>query len=88
MKVAVRHDESIMVREVDGEIVVLDVAANRLHRLNATASLVWRMCAEGTTADSIVSQLVACFDVDEGTARQDVGTVLAELRRLDLLTDR
>jgi hypothetical protein len=38
--------------EIDGEAIVLDEAQNRLHLLNATATIVWACCdGSGTMAE-------------------------------------
>lgn len=43
--------------ELDGEAVLLDEAANRLHHLNSTATLVWA-CLDGTASlGAIVADL-------------------------------
>ena len=47
--------------EIDGEAVVLDERANRLHLLNHTATLVWN-CLDGT--------------VDVGGLAREIGEVL------------
>jgi hypothetical protein len=59
---------------IDGEAIVLDEAQNRLHLLNASATVVWTCCdgsgtlaeiaddladAVGVPADALVSELVA-----------------------------
>lgn len=77
--------DSIMVREVDGELVVLDVATNQVHQLNATASFIWRQCVEGAGADEVATRLSDAFDIDAETARRDTLTLFADLRRLRLL---
>lgn len=83
--VSVRRDDSIMTREVDGEIVVLDVKSNRVHQLNATASFVWRQCVEGADPDEIAARLAEAFDVAIEVARRDTQTVLEALRQLRLI---
>lgn len=85
MSGTIRHDESLTVREVDGEILVLDTGSNRIHQLNPTASFIWRMCEQGAAPEAIASALAAEFAVDERTALEDVVKTLADLRSLNLL---
>ncbi|MEO6030452.1 MAG: PqqD family protein [Burkholderiaceae bacterium] len=87
MNTAIQRDEAVMVREIDGEIVVLDTRANQVHQLNRTASFIWRMCAPGTTPQAMASALAAEFAVDEATALDDVLKTLAQLRSLNLLAN-
>ena len=65
--------------EIDGEAVLLDQAAERLHHLNVTAALVWA-CLDGR---STVGQIAADLGDELGVP---VDTVLADtmvvMRRL------
>lgn len=75
----------MVVREVDGEILVLDTVSNRIHQLNRTASIVWRMTGKGALPHTVAAALTAEFEVDEQTALDDVVEILARLRSLNLL---
>lgn len=81
----IRSDESITIREVGGEVLVLDLRSNRVHQLNQTASFIWHRCSEGLTPDAIAAALAAGFDVDDERARRDVEDTLFRLRGFDLL---
>ena len=50
--------------EIDGEAVLLDQAADRLHHLNATAALVWA-CLDGR---STLGQIAADLGAELGVA--------------------
>ena len=63
----VRRNE-LSAQEVDGEVVLLDAAGERIHQLNGTASLIWHRCDDKTTIDDLVELLMAHFDVDRTTA--------------------
>jgi 5'(3')-deoxyribonucleotidase len=82
---SIRRDDSIMIREVDGEIVVLDVASNLVHRLNETASFIWRQCAVGASADEIAERVAEAFEVDVASAHRDTQTTLSALHKLRLV---
>ena len=80
-----RHD-AVMVREIDGELVPLDTRSNRVHQLNRTASVIWRMAEnEGAATEQIAAALVLEFAVTYETAMNDVVETLTMLRSLDLL---
>ncbi|NML16623.1 PqqD family protein [Azohydromonas caseinilytica] len=78
----------MIVREVDGELLVLDTASNHIHQLNRTASIVWRMCREGADPPAIAAALAADFTVDEALALADVQQTLQQLASLNLLSAR
>jgi hypothetical protein len=75
----------MIVREVDGELLILDTTSNQIHQLNETASLVWHMRREGATPQAIAAVLAADFAVDEAQALADVDTTLRRLESLKLL---
>lgn len=77
-----------MVREIDGEFLVLDTVSNQVHQLNRTASFIWRMCGDGVSTQTIASALAAEFAVDEETALKDTVETLATLRGLNLLANK
>lgn len=74
-----------MVREIDGEILLLDTGQDQVHQLNASASLIWRLHHQGASADEIAAGLAEAFDVDPATARADALQTLARLGGLGLL---
>ncbi len=83
--VSLRRGDSIMIREVGEEIVVLDVESNQVHQLNPTASFIWRQCGQGVGADDIAARLAEAFDIDVETARRDTQTLLSALAGFGLL---
>lgn len=78
-------NRSILVREIDGELVALDAQANLVHQLNTTATLIWRLAKAGRSPEEIASAIMCEYAVDLGTASKDVGQMLAQLNELKLL---
>ena len=71
--------------EIDGEAVLLDQAAERLHHLNATAALVWA-CLDGrSTVGQIAADLGDELDVPVDTVLADTMVVMRRLRDEGLL---
>lgn len=77
----------MIVREVDGELLVLDTASNHIHQLNRTATVVWRMRRDGADPPAIAAALAADFAVDESQALADVQQTLQQLASLKLLCE-
>ncbi|MBI5462519.1 MAG: PqqD family protein [Gammaproteobacteria bacterium] len=75
----------LLVREVDGETVILDRKADLIHTLNPTASFIWNAMQHGTSIQDIVQSMAATFEVDAEKATADVTTVLGNFRDLGLL---
>lgn len=79
------RQEGLNWREIDGEVVVLDVGQSHYLNLNPTGSVLWLMLADGATEHQLVEKLVAEFDVGESTARDDVSAFVASCRENGLL---
>ena len=77
----------LSVRAVEGEVLVLDRAANQVHQLNVTAGFVWQHCDGQRTAAQIADALTRTFEVDAQTAQEAVRTSLHRFAELGLLDD-
>lgn len=77
--------EGLTWREVDGELVVLDLGRSVYLASNRTGAPLWRALVEGTTREALVSLVVETFDVPWETATDDVEDFLNQMARLRLL---
>jgi hypothetical protein len=76
---------SVEWREIDGEIVLLDVASSAYLAVNASGSVLWPALIEGTTHEALVTTLQEIFGAEESDAIRDVDAFVADLGRRDLL---
>jgi hypothetical protein len=74
----------VLVRELDEEVLILDTVSDRIHRLNSSAAVVWRMFEDGAPEQAIVDALVTRFDVPPDVACSDVRDTILALQRLDV----
>jgi hypothetical protein len=82
MQLRARQDK-LLVRDVQGEVLIYDEEHHRAHHLNRTASLVWRHCDGQKTASEIAVLLQAEMG---STADEDlVRVALEDLRTAHLL---
>ncbi len=72
-------------REVEGEIVVLDLRTSRYLSLNETGGVLWSALLDGVTREDLVARLVDSYGIDEQTAGEDVDAFLASLSEQQLL---
>ncbi len=79
------EDDAVMIREVNGEVLLLDNRTDQIHQLNGTASFIWRLCRQGASVQDTAAEFAQAFDIDEKTAQDDVAKTLAQLRVLNLL---
>jgi hypothetical protein len=70
---------------VNGETVVLDRKAQKVHQFNHTASHIWSLCTGRLTEAEIASSVAETFEVEPAQAANDVRAVVARFRELGLL---
>ena len=71
--------------EVDGEAVLLDEADQQLHRLNASATLVWS-CLDGTTTlEQIAREISEELDLPYDVVLHDTLAVATQLHEQRLV---
>jgi hypothetical protein len=80
----------VIERVIRGEHIIVPLAGSEealdsLYVLNRTAGLIWQHAAAGRSVEEIVSAVRETFDVEEGTARQDVNRILDELVSVGVL---
>jgi UDP-N-acetylmuramate dehydrogenase len=72
-------------REVEGEIVALDLGSSEYVSANATGAILWNELAQGTTRERLIAALTSRFDVDDETAARDADAFVTALRDHGLL---
>ena len=72
-------------REIEGEIVALDLRKQVYLGVNRTGAAVWTSLAEGATRDELVEIVVERFDVTRESAGADIDAFLAQLEEQELL---
>ncbi len=80
------RSEDIQWKEVEGEIVILDLKSSRYMAVNKSGRFLWEAAAEGTTRSQLVKALMDKFQLDQGTANRDVNDFIETLRRNELIT--
>lgn len=72
-------------REVEGEIVALDLVSSTYFTTNRTGTLLWTAMVDGTTVGDLVTLLQDRFGLSEEQAEADVRAFLALLSSNQLL---
>jgi Coenzyme PQQ synthesis protein D (PqqD) len=81
------HDDRVAWREVEGEIVALDLDDSTYLAINNTGRLIWYELAAGASREDLVEKLVQAYDIPLDQAAADVDAFLAELRKRDFLAE-
>jgi Coenzyme PQQ synthesis protein D (PqqD) len=79
------RQRSLEWRQVDDEVVALDLETARYLSTNPSGALLWHELATGATREDLVARLRAKWGVDEARATADVDAFLALLRQRGLL---
>lgn len=86
----IRVHPDVVWRDVDGEIVLLNVVTGQYFGLDEIGSRVWGILQQGgeagRTIAQLVEQVVAEFDVDEPTALADLTSLFRQLVDQQLVT--
>jgi hypothetical protein len=77
----------LAMENADGELIVLDKAAGKVHQLNSSASFVWDCLSDGLAIDEIALKLSEAFDVEPEIALSDVQAALAQFEGLALVVE-
>lgn len=75
-------------REVDGEVVALDLRSSTYFSTNRTGAIMWHAMVDGCSVDDLIELLQATFGIDETRAAADVTAFLDLLSKNKLLLDQ
>jgi hypothetical protein len=78
---------NLAIENTDGELIVLDKDAGKVHQLNKSASLVWHGLSDGLATNDIAAMLVDAFEIERESAITDVRAAVTQLRELGLLVE-
>ncbi len=81
----IRQGHDLVWREVEDDVIVLDVRSSCYLGVEGSGVLLWRALAEGATRARLRELLVGAFDVDEAVASRDVDTFVDALLARGLL---
>ena len=82
-----KRSESAMAREVDGELVILDVPSGRFFALNDVGRLIWDRLESDCSHDQLVDAVMAGYAVDRDEASRDVAELMAQLVDAGLVSE-
>jgi Coenzyme PQQ synthesis protein D (PqqD) len=74
-------------REIEGEVVAVDMRNSNYLSANESAVSLWRELSQGTTRERLVELIVEKYGVGAEQAGSDVDTFLADLEAQGLLAE-
>lgn len=72
-------------REVEGEVVALDLDSSEYLAVNRTGAVIWPLLVEGATREELAARLATSYTIDRSSAERDVDRFLAALSQRGLL---
>jgi hypothetical protein len=79
------RDGALDWREVEGELVALDLRESRYLAVNRTGKVLWAALAEGATREDLAERLDETFGIERSRAERDVDAFIADLDSRGLL---
>jgi len=76
----------LSIREINGEMVILDRNTEEIHTLNESASYVWSRLDGRSTRDEIVAGFLKVYEINQEAAEADVDAIISQFQSLKLFT--
>lgn len=84
----VSPNDDVMVQEVGGESVLLDLASEQYFSLDAVGTRIWMLLGDQNNLASIVDQLCAEYQVEPERIRTDLLALVTQLAEAGLVKVR
>lgn len=78
----------VVARELEGELVLLDLESGGYFGLNPVGARIWEHVSEGASLQAVHTALMGEFDVDAGVLRDDLLELIASLEAAKLIEAR
>lgn len=79
------RERDLVWREVDDEIVILDIKASVYVGVNASGRVLWLRLVEGATLDELAAELEQVYGLPAASARRDASAFVEAMREQGLL---
>ena len=75
-----RQNRDLVLREVDGQIFLIDEAGGAIHHLNETASAIWRLLEQPASQNAVIREFRFLFpDEEAGRIKRSIREALRDL---------
>jgi len=82
-----RRQPGILLREIDGELLLLNSATDSYYGLNAAGAAMYQSLVDGASVDETIGRVCQEFEVDEATVSNDLSSLLSDLLAKGLLEE-
>lgn len=81
----VKVPEHVLTRELDGELVILDLQSESYLGLDNVGTRIWQLLAAGQTIETTFEQLLEEYEVTPETLRKDLLELIEDLHQRGLI---
>lgn len=85
MKILQLRTDQISWREIDGEILALNLESSSYLQTNSAGGGLWKMLIGGASREHLIDHLVATYEIERERATVDVDAFVADLNERGLL---
>ena len=82
------REDAVRWREIDREVVAVDLVSSIYLTTNESGVRLWRRLADGATSEELVDELVEAFGIERERAAADVQSYVDALDARNLLVRR
>ncbi|MGO8871769.1 MAG: PqqD family protein [Acidimicrobiales bacterium] len=79
--------DRVMMQQVEGDSVLLDIDTGEYFSLNEVGGRVWELCDGTRSVESIADAICTEYDVERATAMRDADELLADLAGAGLVVE-
>ena len=80
--------DGLMWRDIDREVIILDIENDSYYSLNETGTLVWKMLEKGINVEGIFAALAKEYALSLKNAEKDVNSIIEKLKEEKLITSK
>jgi len=82
----VKISANVLFQQINNECVLLDMDSEQYFGLDDVGARMWQILSENEDTEKVVTLLLAEYDIDEATLRQDLLNLIAELGNVKLIS--
>jgi len=82
----VKVSNNVLFQQINNECVLLDMDSEQYYGLDDIGARMWQVLSEDGNTEKALTLLLAEYDIDENTLRQDLSNLITELGNVKLIS--
>ena len=80
-----RNDKGFLANKIGEELVIMDLKSGNYIGLNPVGAYIWDILQTPASASDIIGRLLAAYDIDEATCREQTMEYLEKMQQQGLI---